>query len=346
MSGNKTISSNFTAIPVITSPEVVSSSYSAHPSFSASYSGTYPGSVSFLVDSGVTLCDKTSQYEVDPANPSSTSHALPVYGTDTFTGTSTQTACNGYHTPLTMFNNGTYVASLYRTTSQGRFLVATTSYTVSGSTIGDGYLLSFSPSSSGRIISLTSTFFPSNNLTNTTRSIDCGSVCQTKASAGSVTVEAFPNRGYVFSGWTGACAGASGDTCTVTFDASKNISAIYNATAIQDSSYTNTPSFRARYDGKGFGAIEFMIDEAVTSCEKNNLYSVDTGNGNSSLNVRPWTFYSPSNGKVDCNGYYADATYLYNGTYTAKLYKNVGGSNIQVAATTVVANKGYASTTP
>ncbi len=60
--------------------------------------------------------------------------------------------------------------------------------------------------------------------------IDCGTTCSSTFSAGSrVTLTAAASGGNVFSGWGGACAGST-NTCTVSMDVARNVSASFAAT--------------------------------------------------------------------------------------------------------------------
>ncbi len=60
--------------------------------------------------------------------------------------------------------------------------------------------------------------------------IDCGTTCSSTFSAGSrVTLTAVASGGNAFSGWGGACAGST-NTCTVSMDVARNVSASFAAT--------------------------------------------------------------------------------------------------------------------
>jgi uncharacterized repeat protein (TIGR01451 family) len=61
--------------------------------------------------------------------------------------------------------------------------------------------------------------------------ISCGSVCAASFPTGTaVTLTAAPASGSSFTGWSGACAGAS--TCTVTVDAAKSVTATFAASPV------------------------------------------------------------------------------------------------------------------
>jgi len=63
--------------------------------------------------------------------------------------------------------------------------------------------------------------------------INCGSDCsENYTSVTSVTLDASPASGSTFTGWGGACAGSgTAATCTIIMDASKNVTAVFNALA-------------------------------------------------------------------------------------------------------------------
>lgn len=59
--------------------------------------------------------------------------------------------------------------------------------------------------------------------------INCGTDCsETYASGTSVTLSASPASGYIFGGWSGACAG-TGATCTVSMTAARSVAASFTA---------------------------------------------------------------------------------------------------------------------
>jgi len=68
----------------------------------------------------------------------------------------------------------------------------------------------------------------SGTVTSNPTGISCGSTCTYNFSSGqSVTLSATPNAGYYFSSWSGACSGS--ETCTLTMDAAKSVTANFTA---------------------------------------------------------------------------------------------------------------------
>lgn len=60
--------------------------------------------------------------------------------------------------------------------------------------------------------------------------INCNTSCSSPFDQGTnVTLTASPQNGFVFAGWTGACAGTT--TCTVTMDSAKNVNATFYPTS-------------------------------------------------------------------------------------------------------------------
>jgi uncharacterized repeat protein (TIGR02543 family) len=71
--------------------------------------------------------------------------------------------------------------------------------------------------------------------------IICGSDCTEGYLEGTVvTLEAKPVDGSVFAGWSESCSGTS-PTCTVTMDATKNVTAVFNASAVATLSCNCSP---------------------------------------------------------------------------------------------------------
>ena len=70
----------------------------------------------------------------------------------------------------------------------------------------------------------------SGSVTSTPAGINCGSDCsESYASGASVTLSAAPGSGYIFAGWSGACAG-TGSSCTVSMTAARSVAASFTAT--------------------------------------------------------------------------------------------------------------------
>jgi hypothetical protein len=65
-------------------------------------------------------------------------------------------------------------------------------------------------------------------VTSSVGGINCGTTCSVDLSAGTnVTLTAVPTAGSTFAGWSGACTGVG--SCSVTMDADKSTTAIFNA---------------------------------------------------------------------------------------------------------------------
>ena len=72
-----------------------------------------------------------------------------------------------------------------------------------------------------------------------TGGLNCGAMCSHDYLAGTaVALSATSASGFRFAGWGGACYGASGPSCTLTMDATKNVTA--NFLALQAQTYTIT----------------------------------------------------------------------------------------------------------
>jgi len=69
----------------------------------------------------------------------------------------------------------------------------------------------------------------SGTVTSTPAGINCGTDCsEAYPSGASVSLQATPASGYIFSGWSGACSGTA-TTCTVTMSAAKSVTATFKA---------------------------------------------------------------------------------------------------------------------
>jgi len=82
--------------------------------------------------------------------------------------------------------------------------------------------------------------------------IDCGASCSAGFDAGTVvTLWAIPLGTSIFEGWTGACSG--GDTCAVTMDQARNVTAVF------DFPYSPTEiksNFTVSKNGSGSGTVK------------------------------------------------------------------------------------------
>ena len=61
-------------------------------------------------------------------------------------------------------------------------------------------------------------------------SINCGTTCTAAVNLGTVTLTATPTGTSVFTGWQGACTGAT--TCTVTLNGARSVTATFAAAAV------------------------------------------------------------------------------------------------------------------
>jgi hypothetical protein len=109
----------------------------------------------------------------------------------------------------------------------------------------------------GRIKSIIASFFGNGIATNT--GIDCGDICvEEYASPTTVTLEAIPEDGYTFAGWSGACAGSG--QCTVNVSGEEEVEARFNAT-----SGGSSGMLLAAGDGGGGGGACFIATAAYGS---------------------------------------------------------------------------------
>lgn len=83
--------------------------------------------------------------------------------------------------------------------------------------------------SQGFTLSITKAGSGSGPVTSSPAGVSCGSKCSNNFAAGtSVTLNATPNSGSMFSGWTGACSGTA-TTCVVSMTTHKSVGATFNA---------------------------------------------------------------------------------------------------------------------
>ncbi len=97
------------------------------------------------------------------------------------------------------------------------------------------YILTVSYRGKGRIRSIRALFSRTQATTNT--GIDCGDICvEEYASPTTVTLEAIPEDGYTFAGWSGACSGTG--ACTVPVSEEITVEATFNPTSDGDGGST------------------------------------------------------------------------------------------------------------
>ena len=109
----------------------------------------------------------------------------------------------------------------------------------------------------GRIKSIIALFAGNGIATNT--GIDCGDICvEEYASPTTVTLDAIPEDGYTFAGWSGACAGSG--QCTVNVSGEEEVEARFNATSGGSSGIP-----LAAGDGGGGGGACFIATAAYGS---------------------------------------------------------------------------------
>ncbi len=86
--------------------------------------------------------------------------------------------------------------------------------------------------------------------------INCGSECSASYEHGtSVILTAIPNTGCELTGWSGACSGTSGNTCTVTMNSDRSVSASF--TCLQIDYYCDNDDdgyFNLLSDGRCYGS--------------------------------------------------------------------------------------------
>ncbi|MCG3111529.1 MAG: PA14 domain-containing protein [Candidatus Manganitrophus sp. SB1] len=76
-------------------------------------------------------------------------------------------------------------------------------------------------------LSIAKTGTGAGTVTSSPAGINCGATCSASFNAGaSVTLTATPSANSLFAGWSGACSGTG--TCSVTIDAAKSVTAIFN----------------------------------------------------------------------------------------------------------------------
>ena len=99
-----------------------------------------------------------------------------------------------------------------------------------------------------QVFVLTTSTVGSGGITSTPSGIDCGSTCSASYTLGTtLTLNAVPNTGHSFSGWSGNCSGTG--SCPLTMDADKNAVATFepiqnslNVSIIGSGTVTSTPS--------------------------------------------------------------------------------------------------------
>jgi C1A family cysteine protease len=96
----------------------------------------------------------------------------------------------------------------------------------------------------GKYLTVTKTGSSAGTITSFPSGINCGKVCSYGFASGTVvTLTAIAASGSEFTGWSGACSG-TGNTCTVTMDAGKSVSAAFASYALAVSK-----------SGSGFGTV-------------------------------------------------------------------------------------------
>ena len=96
----------------------------------------------------------------------------------------------------------------------------------------------------GQLLTVNKTGTGSGTVTSNPAGIDCGSTCSADFTPNTVvTLTATPTAGSLFSGWSGACTG-SANTCPVTMDAAKNVTATFTVTQSSSGSNVYLPLVR------------------------------------------------------------------------------------------------------
>jgi hypothetical protein len=130
---------------------------------------------------------------------------------------------------------------------------------------------------------LTTTVSGSGSISSSPAGINCGSTCAASFSGGTkVTLTATASGGASFTGWNNDCAGATGNTCTVTMDKARATTATFTGTTCTDSSASN-------FGGKLPCAYQKTLTLSVGSCGASTL------SGGGTYNLGSSTPYSISN---------------------------------------------------
>ena len=183
--------------------------------------------------------------------------------------------------------------------------------------------------------------------------ITCGSDCSKNYSSGtSVTLTAVADASSTFTGWSGACTNATG-TCTVTMDASKNVTATFAdttppvaSTSGNPSSPTSSTSAAFTVSGMDVVAYKYKLDNGTYSAEMNpstpiSLSSLTEGSHTISI------IGKDAAGNWQSDGSATTYTWIVNSNYGKDAWtqkKDFGGTGRHNAVGFSIGSKGYIGT--
>ncbi len=175
------------------------------------------------------------------------------------------------------------------------------------------------PTGTPQSYSLATSIVGGGSVTSNPFGIICSPTCSNIFNSGTkVTLEAIPSAGSVFSGWSGACSGAS-TTCTITINSNKNVTAKF-----VNSSQTPPPlppivisTFPITYSKVGSGAGTVVSTPSGINCSSNCLASFLYGT-NVTLTASPLPGSTFAGWTGACAGNNSSCNILVNGAKTVE----------------------------
>jgi cysteine-rich repeat protein len=212
-----------------------------------------------------------------------TSNAITVSGINapspiSITGGQYQVGAGSWTTAAGSINNGDTVK--VRQTSAAAYSTQTNTVLIIG-----GVFDTFT-STTGVQPTFTLTVTPptgSNSITSSDapQTIDCGSTCSHAYPAGtSIVLTAYPAAGFIFTGWSGACAGTG--VCNVTLDAVKTVAATFVAADTAPDAFTFT-------DQTNVALSTVMTSNAITVSGINAPAPISITGGQYQVGAGSWT---------------------------------------------------------